>query len=235
MKKAIYIIIIFVFAFVLLLTVIGEDLNLDSKQIDNIVKLVPPLFTALTLMVTLSLYDRFGRKKLVYDKQLNTVLEYIHTIRQMPMYYTLNNIVHFSNGKSGGAHGHYKMYISQNMKEARAFATMYGHLPVYFLDDAREELDKFDSFFNSLYMPKSLQRFPIRNNNLINIHEFNDSHVLISFNYKPDYNIEREKLRRLVYYKINFIDFITEIEETIKTSKKWLEEKTDLKDDLNFD
>lgn len=229
MKKLVYLGIMFLLAFSLIIIIL--PVGLTEKQVDNIIKIIPAFFAAAGLMVTISLYDRFGLKKMLYEKKIKATLAYIEALRNLRIYYSINLMEPWGYQPLNTGF----IRLSSDMSDLKQELAAYLNIEIFVYGaNIDAELNKLYPFIDDMYLPKNLSSFPYHprfHESTLSLPKEHGILVLGDIN-TDDYD------GKLVDYlngrKVTINEFINTVEAFMQECKAWIEKHTDLDKEIKI-
>lgn len=224
-KTLIYWIIGILTAGPIFLILFQDRLIFSEDQINNLTKIIPAFFSAGALLVALSLYDKHGLKKMIFERKLKVVLDLVEEIKSFPIVFYIDDPITLL------PHIDTK-FVSLDMQSYKetnkhilefTISSKHGYF-VY-------ELEKFRKYQNNPYLPKEVS-------DLLNFLNFDTEYLksirgmihIESKNYSDDYlNANTKPNNNLTYG-----NFLNGFQEILREINKWLEANAGLKNQIRL-
>jgi hypothetical protein len=218
---------IYLFIVILLFSTLGIilfDTGLTQIQIDNIVKIVPAFFAAMSLVVTLSLFDRFGMKRHLYEKRIKAVLEVLEYYRGRIMFCYLCSENQVTTNDF--------LRMSTTMEFLTRRLGKSDDLRIFIVGDSVEEFNKaFDGTVGNPYLPVELNPPFFIHQHVAN-HNLPESYLVISSYSNRNNKVDFDNLYSVddVGSHLTCRQFINVHERYMKKIKSWISSNADIKD-----
>lgn len=152
--RATYYLIALFFFFLLIITFYQTPLS--DEQIQEIQKLFPALTSIVTLIIALTLYDRFGIRKNLFERKVVVVLDLLMHIKSLKVKYSYSNSNPQSNGisYSGGI-----IEIKKQLFPIHSHQEKIMDAPVlFYLYTVIQEFEALRDYANNPFLPKHISK-----------------------------------------------------------------------------
>ena len=206
-------------------TDVKEAINISGYLISTIV-------SAVTIIIALLLFDRFGVSKKTLDKNVETVFKLLEVIKSKTIcaeYESDSGVEYFA-----------AISISENLKQLIKNKEMLGKDILFNYEDINNGLSEIHQFRASVWLPVQIRK-KIEKILFLSVSSVNDSFlqknkcVKIYFHLFP----EARKGKEVRWYKTNqeettFNEFLSNLEDLVAEIKTWLNKHANSDLELNI-
>ncbi|WP_159800307.1 hypothetical protein [Flavobacterium sp. MK4S-17] len=215
---------------VLLFLIISVYFDLfNEKYVNKTIQLFPAIIALIALAISISLYDKFGMKKYIYEKKIKVALELLEFIKtELTIYVTLCTDKGFRELNV--------VSISRDALKRKDLSLLLDNTLVFSYKEFKHVQDKIDDLQYSVYLERNISDKLYFITTFRNIEKFrsfkmnNSNFTIAEFKCNIEDNsfiIHSTNNITLRQYIESYLDVIQEIES-------WLESQTKIKGLLNF-
>lgn len=208
------------------------DTPIEQVFVIETQKLFPVLTSVATLAIAIALYDKYGYRKNIYEKKLNTVLELLAEIK------ALSIVVHYEHeyeeyGEISTTNINKKFTTIQHLSEKSLNAPLIYNIHEYIYG-----ISKIISIGNSPYLPtelsKNLEFLNIRQWTKVDFKE-TPEYTKISFaNLKPSDEYNEYWVLRKKSDNMTLKQYLFNLNEILKNVESWIDKHGGFTSDLNI-
>lgn len=216
----------------IIISVVIKISYFDSSAVKDIASITSSF---LTIIIALLLYDRFGYRKIIYEKKLDLVLKLLENLKATCLYIAYKNI-----DKKKSFYG--SIFIDKKQIDLKLLESHFNinSFVVFHIGDIENYFTKFNFLVSNPYMPKEL----IKKLEFLNINNFQgvekipyyqNEYIKISIN-KSASSVVIEDLNG--WYKMpndmSLLTFINNYLLCLDSIEEWINKHSNIKSDLNI-
>ena len=226
------ILIIFSVLYFVIISLVIKTSFFDSTVVKDIASITSSFFT---IIIAMLLYDRFGYRKIIYEKKLELVLKLLEKLKAT----TIN--IAYKNLREGKAF-YGQIYIDKKQIDFKVLENNINinSFVIFHLGDIENYFSPFNILVSNPYMPKEI----VKKLEFLNVNHFEGVKENLSYQnenikisvYKPSISVVIPDLDD--WYKMredmSIATFINNYLDCLNSIEEWINKHSNIKSDLNI-